>query len=202
MTCGNIGRRNLVSGSRSHKLDAHSTPSPSQYSVPAHAFGFAIQFVRLDCSLDSPQPPRHQGSISFSVAEPTSSGKTGSNHRWSSMERVESVDMTVTDKAKPITRPDNIERSAFHLVANGFLDISASAQSCVDSTQIGVYRDYESVWQFQRDTEDVLQTMLTTPTNTKRNCGGTSAKLMTCVGVYTALRMRGCKLGWRVDRKR
>jgi hypothetical protein len=111
---------------------------------------------------------------------------------------VESVDMT--DKAKPITQSDNIERSAFHLVAYGFLDISA--QSCVDSTQIGVYRDYESVRQFQRDTEDVLQTMLTTPTNTKRNCGGTSAKLMICVGVYTALRMRGCKLGWRIDRKR
>jgi hypothetical protein len=134
----------------------------AQYSesVPARAFGFAIQLVYLDCALP--------------------------------------VDMT--NKVKSITRSDHIEKSSFHLVVYGFLD--TSAQSCVDSAQIGVYRDYESVWQLQRDTEDVLHTRLTTPTNTKRNCGGTSAKLRIWVGVYTALRMRGCKLGCRVYRKR
>ena len=45
----------------------------------------------------------------------------------------------------------------------------------------------ESVLHFQGDTEDTLQTRLTMLTITKRNCGGTSAKLMICVGVYTAL---------------
>ena len=39
----------------------------------------------------------------------------------------------------------------------------------------------------RNDDDDALQTRLTAPTKTKRNWGGTIAKLMSCAGVNTIL---------------
>ena len=46
-----------------------------------------------------------------------------------------------------------------------------------------------------------LQNRLTVLRKTKRNCGGTSAKLIICAGVYTALYVqRVCEVEEKIDR--
>jgi len=67
-----------------------------------------------------------------------------------------------------------------------------STQPCLDNTQIGVYENEESVQQSRKNLnmEYTLQNRLTVLTKTKRNCGGTNAKLIICAGVNTALYMR------------
>jgi hypothetical protein len=49
--------------------------------------------------------------------------------------------------------------------------------------------------------EYILQNRLTVLRKTKRNCGGTSAKLIICAGVYTALYVRRvCEVVEKIDR--
>lgn len=90
---------------------------------------------------------------------------------------------------------DYIDRCTVRLVSYRFDNIFAPLR--VGEAQICIYYNrWTSVWHFQKDIGYVLQTRLTMLTKMKRNCGGTRAKLIIWVGVYTALCVRRCESGW------
>jgi hypothetical protein len=79
-----------------------------------------------------------------------------------------------------------VNRRTVCLVTHRFCDISAPL--CVGDAQVSIYYNHwTSVRYFEKNAEDVLQARLTVLMKTTRKCGGTSAKLIICVGVYTAL---------------
>jgi hypothetical protein len=68
--------------------------------------------------------------------------------------------------------------------------------------RLSAYDRREGGFEMVEHSRHLLQNKLTTPTKTNRKCGGTNAKLTTCVGINTNLLPTAFELCRRVDEGR